>query len=211
MVQSGTLFEYLAAFVTVVLGLALADLLISLHRLIRARKRVVWRPLPLLLALFVFLTLLTGFFELWTMTRWERASFYDLVWQMLLCIPLFLVVCAALPDDVPAAGLDLGDFYLSERLYIAVLMALALALDVVDEMARSWANHGLAALGHPDFLFDFLSWNLVAIAALAVIGFSARLWTHWLALTVLFASAHVGYSVWYIRGASALVAAPPLH
>jgi len=50
MVAPGTLFEYLAAFITIVLAFALGDLLVSLHRLLRARRKVIWAPLPVLLA-----------------------------------------------------------------------------------------------------------------------------------------------------------------
>jgi hypothetical protein len=41
--------------VSIILGLAVAELLLNLHRLIDARKRVNWDPLPLLWAVIVLL------------------------------------------------------------------------------------------------------------------------------------------------------------
>ena len=40
--------EYWATFVSIILGLGVADLLVNLHRLIHARTRVRWDALPLL-------------------------------------------------------------------------------------------------------------------------------------------------------------------
>ena len=76
MVAPGTLFEYLAAFITIILAIAFSDMATSLHRLLGARRRIEWHPLPLLVALFVLLTLITNFFELWPLTRLDRISYY---------------------------------------------------------------------------------------------------------------------------------------
>jgi hypothetical protein len=208
MVQAGTLFGYLSAFITVVLGLAVADMLVSLNRLLRARRRVVWRPLPLLLALFIFLSLMTGFFELWMMTRWDRLGFYGLVWQVCLYVPIFLAACAVLPDEVPEEGLDLGAYYEAERGYIALLIAIGLGLDVAEEVAASWMAQGAAGVLGVDFAV-FLLMNLVVVGALATIVWSRRRWAHWLAFALIFGMAHLGYSVWSIEGEPATVAATP--
>lgn len=202
MVQAGTLFGYLAAFITIVLGLALADLLVSVHRLLRARRRVVWRPLPLLLALVIALSLLTSFFELWEMTGWERISYYGLVWQVVNYVPIFLAACAVLPDDVPAEGLDLDQFYFEERRYIVALAALGLAFDVGAEIVVSWGE--IAA--DPGSLIPYLTLNLLFFGAFASIAWSGRKWVHWIAYAVLLAVAHVGFSVWDISGGSAMAA-----
>lgn len=206
MVQAGTLFGYLAAFITIVLGLALADLLTSFHRLLRARHRVVWRPLPILLALFVMLSLLTGFFGIWEMTRLEVMTYYGLAWQMVLYFPFFLAACAVLPDEVPAEGLDLDTFYFAERRYVLALLASVAVLDMTNVWITAWAE--IAA--DPASVFDlYLLFNLIVLGLFALMAWSERKWVHWAALAVLFAIAHLGFSVWDIRGASALVAAAP--
>ena len=207
MVQAGTLFGYLAAFVTIVLGLALADFLVSLHRLLRARRRVVWRPLPLLLALFAMLSLLTGFFELWEMTRWESISYFGLVWQILLAIPLFLVTCAVLPDDVPPGTFDFENFYVGERHYICALLAADIILDIADAALRNRPGHA----GDLSFLLSFyLPLNLLVLAGIGFIGWSQAKWVQWLAFAILFGAAGVGYASWSIGGADAIALLPPL-
>src|SRR5688572_18694291 len=124
MVLAGTLFSYLAAFITIVVAIAVGDLAMSLHRLLRARRRVAWRPLPLLAALFVLLALLTLFFELWTLTRLEALSYYALVWMLVPPLLTFLAASAVLPDEVPPEGLDLDAFYFAERRYLYAVLAL---------------------------------------------------------------------------------------
>jgi len=202
MVAPGTLFDYLAAFITIVLALALGDLLVSLHRLLRARRKVSWAPLPALLATFVGLSLLTIFFGIWDMTRWDRLNFYGLIWQVVMTMPLFLAACAVLPDNVPEGGINLDTFYFEERRYITTLLITGLLLDVVNQIVFHW--HQVRSNPTPYITF-YLPVNIMAISALAVIGLSRRKLMHWVAYAVIFGAAHMGYSIWEIRGASAVV------
>jgi hypothetical protein len=202
MVQAGTLFDYLAAFITIVLAIAFADLAVSLHKLLRARRRVKWHPIPLLAALWVLLALLTSFFAIWELTRLDHLSYYQLVWKIAPQFLYFLAASAALPDEVPPEGLDIHAFYLGERRYFYAILFAALLLDTVDGMVSQW--DGL--VGNPAFLLGFfLPLNLVALAAFATMGWSANKWVHWAGLALLFLVAHLGFSGWAIRGASAVV------
>jgi len=54
MATSIDMFAYLAAFVSIILALAVSDLVQSLHRLLRARRRVKWSLTALIAALTVF-------------------------------------------------------------------------------------------------------------------------------------------------------------
>jgi H+/Cl- antiporter ClcA len=58
-------FEYLLALVSILIGLAVADLSSSLHRLLRARRRVRWDWLPLAGAFLVILLILEFWWNLW--------------------------------------------------------------------------------------------------------------------------------------------------
>ena len=205
MVQAGTLFGYLAAFVTIVLALALSDLLISLHRLLRARKRVIWRPLPLVLATFIALSLLSCFFELWDMTGWDSLSYYGLVWQVTEYVPVFLAACAALPDEVPEAGIDMNEFYFAERRYIVALLAIAFLFNLGDAVVNRWDDIFAGSDFTRFFLTMFLPMNLLTAASFAAIAWSGRKWLHWLSFLVLFGLAHIGYSDFVVQGATALV------
>ena len=105
-------FEYILPLVSVLVGLAVADLVTSLHRLIRDRSRVQWDWLPLTVALLTILTVLNLWWGLYQAQddNYYRtlAGFLPLVAQLVL---LFLVNAAVLPDDVPAKGIDLKIYY----------------------------------------------------------------------------------------------------
>jgi len=79
MATSLDLFAYLAAFVTVILALAVSDWLQSLHRLLRARKRVRWNIVAILAGGLVFLAILEEFFDLWRLAGVERFTYVDLL------------------------------------------------------------------------------------------------------------------------------------
>lgn len=200
MTEPGTLFSYLSAFITIVLAIAFGDMATSLHRLLRARKRVKWHPLPLAVALFVLLTLATLFFELWDLTRIERVSYFRLVWLLAPQFVYFLAASSVLPDKVPEQGLDLLDWYMAERHYFLGVLALAMLLDATSSVLEGWH----VFMTHPDFFWGFfVPANLAAFTLLAVMMVSRRVWVHGLALAALYAVAYVGYGNWTIEGAPA--------
>ena len=200
MVSAGVLFGYLSAFVTIVVALAVADLATSLHRLIRARERVRWRLLPLLAAAFIYLSLMTEFFEIWRFTSFTHLSFYGLLFNMSEPLLAFLAAAAVLPDDVPAQGLDLDTFYFHERGYIWGAMFLGLlastAINVIERPQERLAFD-------PASLRFWGETILLAIAFLVLIC-SRRRWLHALCILMMLALAQVGYSIWTVQGLPAI-------
>ena len=162
MVQAGTLFGYLAAFVTVLLAIAVGDMAVSLHRLLRARRRIEWHPLPLVAAFIVLLVLLTNFFALWQLTQTERMSFLELCWLLVPQVLYFLAASAVLPDEIPAKGLDLFGFYAAERRYFYTLLLLAVVAEVVDGTARL----GMFDQDPQRYLTHYLPLTLVTLLSL---------------------------------------------
>jgi hypothetical protein len=118
------LFAYLAAFVSIVLAVALTDMIQSAHRLIRNRVRVRWDPLTPIFAVSIFLGLLASFFSLWGDARFDRLTYYGLVGLMAAPTVTALAAFAVLPDEVPKGGLDLRQFYFDNRRYLVTLLAL---------------------------------------------------------------------------------------
>lgn len=99
---------------SVVVGLAIADMATSLHRLLRNRRRVRWDWVAPLAALLI----LTDLFNLWW--NWRRFSgdtFADLAPYFLSLILLFLTAASTLPDDVPEDGIDLRQYFDDNRSY----------------------------------------------------------------------------------------------
>jgi hypothetical protein len=118
------LFAYLAAFVTVVLALAVSDWLQSFHRLLRARKRVRWSAVAILAGFLVFLAIFEEFFDLWRLAGVERFTYVDLLALMVPPIVLSIAAMTVFPDEVPADGLDLAEHYMENRRLVYLLLSL---------------------------------------------------------------------------------------
>ena len=130
------LFFYFAAFITVVLGLAVGDMVTSLHRLLRAGRRVRWSVTPAIAILFVFLSVLSQFFTIWEMLGPTRFTFYGLVGAMTAPVAIALAALAVLPDEVGDGAFDLEAFYLNNRLYIHGVLLLAFLADCGYELLK---------------------------------------------------------------------------
>jgi hypothetical protein len=131
-------FEYVLPMVSILVGLAVGDLSLSLHRLLRARRRVEWDWLPLGAAVLVLMLILQFW---WAFYGLGRAEVWTRYWSFLILsaalISMFLLASAALPDEVPDDGLDLSAYYDENRGYFWILFAvfaiLAFVLDLVGE------------------------------------------------------------------------------
>ena len=118
------LFAYLAAFVSVILALAVSDWLQSFHRLLRARKRVRWNLVAILAACLVFLSILEEFFDMWRLAGVERFTYVDLLTLIFPPIVISIAAMTVFPDEVPESGLDLADHYLENRRLVYLLLSL---------------------------------------------------------------------------------------
>lgn len=114
----------IATLITIVFGLMLTELFVSVHRLIRSRRRVRWHWLPLLVSWYVLVTILKnwwGFVFNGSEGAWGSGWVFLIYGHVLLL--LYLVVSAVLPDEVPVDGLDLREYYFETRRYFWGLLA----------------------------------------------------------------------------------------
>lgn len=132
--QRAELFSYLSAFVTIVLAVAISDMIHSTHRLIRARAKVKWDALPLVFAAIVALFVLTEFFALWTRFNVSEVTMPRLLWLLATPTIFTLLAYSVLPDEVPREGLDLTAFYFSERRVWAVMYAICAGFDLARSL-----------------------------------------------------------------------------
>ena len=105
-----------STLITIIFGLMLTDLFTSIHRLVRNRRRVRWHWLPLLVSWYVLATVLKNWWGLVFNANgnvWASGWIFFYYGHLLLL--LYLVVSAALPDEIPVDGLDLREFYLDNR------------------------------------------------------------------------------------------------
>ena len=145
------LFSYLSAFVTIVLAVALGDMVQSTHRLIRARSRVKWDWLPLAFAALTALFVVSEFFSLWSKFDVAQISFARMIWLLAIPTLFALLAYSVLPDEIPADGIDLTEFYFSERRTWIVIFAIALVLDMV-RISEVWSTRPGWFLAYAKFI-----------------------------------------------------------
>jgi len=175
--------EYVSVFVSIIVGLALADLLISFHRLLRAESPVQWYWLLPALAAYLLLVIVSFW---WGTFHWVQHVQTLLMGQflpmLLAAILIFLLAAAVLPDDVPKSGIDLKAWYLRNFRQIWILASLALLVTIVMQ-----ANSLLVTL-KAQGKFSGYQWlrtfaeyewdNVISLGAFVWLIFTRRLRVH---------------------------------
>src|SRR5580658_10365031 len=117
-------FEYATGVFAVLIGLAIADIATSFHRLLRSKSAVKWDPLALSAALYAMCMAIYMWFDLWGVRNFAATRhflFYLLLFAQLFL--LFLVAASSLPDEASASS-DLREFYAANRRKFWLLVAL---------------------------------------------------------------------------------------
>ena len=161
--------EYVSILATLILGLAMADLAQSFHRLMTAPAPVRWHWLSPLLALTMLLLILSFW---WASFRWystlENVTIGGILPDIALFLTLFLATAVVLPDQVPAEGIDLKDYYLSRASYFWGLQAAIIVAVMISAALRSeaWTS---------DFLLGQVN-NVVVGGIALLLVFYRRMW-----------------------------------
>jgi hypothetical protein len=168
--------DFVLAFVGIIVGLGVADLLTSLHKLLRAGKRVTWHwATPSLAALMLLVTLVIWWWSFSWYSDLKSESIATFLPRFLVLVLSFLMMAAALPDDVPESGIDLKKYYLGSRVHLWSLMSATFG----GFLFFYWLDHwslGVARI----LVVTWLPMTSVALAITATI--SARMWVHALAI-----------------------------
>ena len=157
-------FEYITALVAVVIGLAIADLVTSLHRLLRHRKVIRWDWVSPLAALVI----LAELFNLWWGWRgFTGRTMGEVLPYFVALILIYLSASITLPDEVPAEGLDLGRYFDENRSYFWLVypsyVAVWITLRSID-----YLHHGLSVSDlWWEYYLDYL-WIVVAYTMIFV-------------------------------------------
>lgn len=133
--------------ITIIFGLMLTELFASMHRLIRNRRRVRWHWLPLLVTWLVLAMILKNWWGLAFIggdDAWVSGWKFFFYGHLLLL--LYLVASAVLPDEVPAEGLDLREFYIGNCRYFwgvqacvyLLLLVYTILQPVFTEVPLNW-------------------------------------------------------------------------
>ena len=147
-------FEYITALLSVVVGLAVADMATSLHRLMRKRRQVRWHWVAPLSAIVILIEL----FNLWWNWRnFQGNTLADVAPYLLALVLLFLTAAATLPDEVPEDGIDLGRYFDDNRAYFWALYASYLTVWIGLGTARRLARGDPFAEVWDGFYLDYAS------------------------------------------------------
>jgi hypothetical protein len=175
--------EYILGFVSIIVGIAVADIAHSLHRLLRARKRVRWHWFPFSAA---FLLILLTLELWWNLAQFDKADLRITIGMFLPfligLVMLYLLASAVLPDEVPATGVDLKADYFEHQRYFWLLFATLLAVFLLQRIGMAWVRRG------PEAVFPLIREvvpNFVLLAVLLSLAFVRRSWWHALWLAVL--------------------------
>jgi hypothetical protein len=162
-------YQYFVLLIVVLVGLAVSDVTISLHKLLAAGRRVQWHwAAPA--AAFLSVVLVTGEF----MSTWSSKNgtiwFPSVLSTVGLFVLLYLGAAAALPDEVPSEGLNLKTFYYSNRTHFWGLMTLFMAAQMLL-VAVNPLNQA-----SPHFLFFVGQDALVALVCASLIWIRHAWW-----------------------------------
>jgi len=173
--------DYISVFVSIIIGLAVTDLAMSIHRLMRAGDRVTWDWLTPLVALLMLLNILAYW---WFAYHWyqgvARLSIGGFLPDLAIFLVLILTVAAALPDEVPAEGLKLRDYYLSSARYLWSMFA----INVVLVILLAGPRYVPSQAGPASWLLA--QWpNLLSVALALLLVFTRRIWIHGAVILIL--------------------------
>jgi hypothetical protein len=187
------LFSYLSAFVSIVLAIALSNVVQSVNLLIQNRRVVRWDARPLVFAAAAALGVVSEFFSIWNELALDHISFWRLLW--LLCVPTLFALLAysVLPSAVPTDGIDLARFYEDERRSWIILFVLITATDSARGLEHFY-DRGELALG----IRTALTTALPMAASFAIIALARRRWLSWIGLAVPVVVTLYGVSGWSI-------------
>lgn len=176
-------FEYAMGVFSVLVGLAIADIATSFHRLVRSRGTVVWDPLALAAALYAFCMAVYMWFDIWGVRHFAatRHFFFYLALVVELFL-LFLIAAASLPDDAEKTT-DLREHYRQIRPYFWALVSLFQGLYVA--FGLYFTASAIATL--PLRLSALLVTQMTApfVISVALLVFKARS-AHYTGLALLF-------------------------
>ncbi|MBV8280605.1 MAG: hypothetical protein JO347_00905, partial [Candidatus Eremiobacteraeota bacterium] len=116
-----TAFDYLSVLLSIVLGLAIANVLTRLAAVVTARERVDFYWPPLAWAIWVFFISVQHWWAQWGERHTQTWSFGAFWLELLVPVDLFLLSALVLPA-VEEERLDLGEWYFRNRAWFYGVM-----------------------------------------------------------------------------------------
>ncbi len=158
-------FEYLTVFVSVVVGLAITQLLTHLVRIIHQRQhcRVYW--VHLIWALNIFIWTVAYWWFTFSMAHIEVWTLSLFVFVLIYAILLYVLMALLFPEDVAPDEDYRILFYRNQRWFFGVLL-LFLSVDLIDFWVKLETDSDIVTIG------PFLAFILPLIGMAGVAAFS---------------------------------------
>ena len=164
--------EYFLGLMAIVSGLALTDMVSSLHGLLRRFRLVRWDFLPLTLAGVVLFTVLYGWFVAF-MSDWQSMPFWMFVIAVAQMVSLFLAAKAVLPDDDGSRdAVDLLAHYRSFNRYVWLSLAALNAFYIINSAAYAGFR------GRLDWTLGDSVEQMIYVALCVALAGVQKMWLH---------------------------------
>jgi hypothetical protein len=173
-------FDYLTVLISIVLGLAIANVLAGLGTVITARERVDFYWPPIAWAIWLFFISAQHWWAEWGVRHTLQWNFGTFWLQLLTPVDLFLLAALVLPPRDASGKLDLGAWYFRNRAWFFGLLFLLPAIAIAEELARTGRMHSPLNLA---FLIAF-----EVVIAFAYVLKSRRA-QEWIAVLAMFMTA----------------------
>ena len=132
-----TSFDYLTVLVSIVLGLAITNVLTRLAAVISARDRIRFYWPPVAWAIWLFFLCVQHWWAEWGVRHTLRWTFLDFWLLLLVPVVLFLLSALVLPERFDDEMLNLEDWYINNRAWFFALLALVPILSIAEEITRT--------------------------------------------------------------------------
>ena len=141
--MTGNPFDYLTILTSIVLGLAIANVLGRLAIVITARERVDFYWPPIAWAIWLFYIAVQHWWAQWSVRHTAQWNFGDFWLQLLTPVVLFLLSSLVLPGREEAERLDLGEWFFRNRAWFYGLLFFLPLISIAEEIARSGRMNSL--------------------------------------------------------------------
>jgi hypothetical protein len=150
-------FEYLLMFASVILAMAVSDVITSLNRLLSAGARIRWDWLSPLAATLAFLKIVNQWWAWFGASTFAGAMTFGMFLGVLVsAVLLFLLAASALPDSLEE-GADLRAYYQNTARRFWLLFAAHIAVEfAVSDWLQVSLLHARFSLNSPLYLLPLV-------------------------------------------------------
>lgn len=182
-------FSYLSVLLSIILGLAITQVLMGFRGLMQSRRHIASYWPALTWSLLVLVIAVQGWWSMFDLRRHQDWTFVEFAIVLAQTIVEYLLAALVLPDFAPREAVDLRTHYYDHHRWFFGLLATLIAVSVAKSLVvyGQWPPPGDAAF-HAAFLAmgvagaatanARLHETLALLGALAIGGYIALLFTH---------------------------------